>query len=472
MSDTANFQPFAAKMHNAGLRPELIDLFREYYQQLASGHTGKLSEAEIRPLDKANDLLHQDDLTAEAGINGRHTLDQTVMIKLNGGLGTSMGMPYAKSLLEVKQGNNFLDVIVMQCNGCDGQLQYSLPLALMDSFATHQETIDYLQQQGIRLGQDVFTFVQHKFPKIRQDTLEPATYPEDPELEWNPPGHGDIYAALETSGLLNQLLSDGYRYAFVSNSDNLGAVVDSRLLGAFADSGAPFMIEVCRRTGADTKGGHLARHKDGRLILREIAQCPDEELDAFQDVERFKYFNTNNIWIDLQQLRDFIDAHGFPQLPIIVNPKTVNPRDENSTSVFQIETAMGAAVAAFPGALAVQVNRDRFIPVKKTNDLLAVWSDCYIFTPDCRIVPNPERRLGTIIITLDSTYFKKIEQLTERFQHGAPSLVECSSLTIHGDFAFGPNVVCRDYVVLENRGAKQVVIPEGTVLEGKQVWEA
>lgn len=472
MPDTADFRSFAAKMHNAGLRPELIDVFQDYYHQLASGYTGKLSEDEIRPLDQANDLLHQEAITEATGAQGRELLPKTVMIKLNGGLGTSMGMSYAKSLVEVKQGRNFLDVIVMQCNGCEGNVQYSIPLALMDSFATHKETVSYLQEQGVRVGQDVFSFVQHKFPKIRQDTLEPVRYPEDPELEWNPPGHGDVYAALETSGLLNQLLSDGYRYAFVSNSDNLGAVVDSRLLGVLAESGAPFMIEVCRRTAADTKGGHLARHVDGRLILREIAQCPDEELDAFQDVQRYKYFNTNNIWIDLQQLRDFIDANGFPKLPIIVNPKTVNPRDADSTPVYQIETAMGAAVAAFSGSLGVQVSRDRFIPVKKTNDLLAVWSDCYIFTEDCRIVPNPRRQLETIVITLDSTYYKNIDQLKSRFQYGAPSLLECSSLTIRGDIAFGADVVCRGEVVLDNRGAHQVVVPDGTVLEGRQIWEA
>lgn len=83
-----------------------------------------------------------------------------------------------------------------------------------------------------------------------------------------PPGHGDIYPSLLGSGMLERLLSEGIQYLFVSNSDNLGATLDLQLLQHFASSGAPFMMEVCERTAADKKGGHLARRKadgeDGR----------------------------------------------------------------------------------------------------------------------------------------------------------------------------------------------------------------
>jgi UTP--glucose-1-phosphate uridylyltransferase len=131
---------------------------------------------------------------------------------------------------------------------------------------------------------------------------------------------------------------------------------------------------------------------------------------------------------------------------------------------------MGSAVGAFPGAAAIQVNRERFIPVKKTNDLLAVWSDCYVLDTDCRVRPNPDRGLGTIFIKLDSSYFKKIDQMTRRFSSGVPSLIDCSSLEIKGDFAFGRDVVCQGDVLLENQGPNQVFIPDGSLLKGRQTW--
>ncbi len=120
--------------------------------------------------------------------------------------------------------------------------------------------------------------MQHKFPKILQKDYSPASWPKNPKLEWNPPGHGDVYTALLTSGMLDSLLADGIIYAFISNSDNLGARLDESLLGYFAHHQFPFMMEVAEKTPADIKGGHLARHKNGRLILREAAQCPANEL--------------------------------------------------------------------------------------------------------------------------------------------------------------------------------------------------
>jgi len=61
---------------------------------------------------------------------------------------------------------------------------------------------------------------------------------------------------------------------------------------------------VTRRTAADRKGGHLARRTaDGRLLLREVAQCPDADLESFQDISRHKYFNTNSLWLRLDALK-------------------------------------------------------------------------------------------------------------------------------------------------------------------------
>ena len=104
--------------------------------------------------------------------------------------------------------------------------------------------------------------------------------------------------------MLERLLDEGYRYAFVSNVDNLGAVLDPRILAWFAgvgravrDGGAPTAPRPTARAGTSRA------RRDGGLVLREIAQTPDEDLDAFQDVERHRYFNTNNLWLDLRGAR-------------------------------------------------------------------------------------------------------------------------------------------------------------------------
>src|SRR5262249_55062044 len=153
-------------------------------------------------------------------------------------------------------------------------------------------------------------------------TFEPAVWPTSPENEWCPPGHGDLYPVLAGSGALDRLLADGVNFLFVSNSDNLGATLDPKLLKWFADSGAPFAMEVTARTPSDRKGGHLAL-RDGKLLLRESAQCPDEDMGAFQDITRHRYFNTNNLWLRLDRLAEMLSASGgFLPLPVIQNKKT------------------------------------------------------------------------------------------------------------------------------------------------------
>ncbi len=133
-------------------------------------------------------------------------------------------------------------------------------------------------------------FIQNKFPKILRDTLAPASWRQDPSLEWNPP---------------------------------------------------------------DIKGGHIARRKDGRLVLREISQCPQKDLMHFQNILHHSFFNTNNIWIDLEELNKRIRNDGLIRLPMILNPKSLDPKDETSPPVYQVETAMGSAISLFEDARAV-----------------------------------------------------------------------------------------------------------------------
>ncbi|MCK4485243.1 MAG: UTP--glucose-1-phosphate uridylyltransferase [Desulfobacterales bacterium] len=459
------FQPFAEKMEKSGLAPMVIDTFRHYYGLLVQGETGLITKGDIDPV-REGEIADAEKLTGltEAG---RRALEKLVVIKLNGGLGTSMGLSRTKSLLEVRNGLSFLDIISRQVLSYRHKHGVRLPVIFMNSFNTETDTLealapyDDLPVEGIPLS-----FLQHKFPKVFQDGLVPATWPTDTDLEWNPPGHGDIYTALVTSGMLQKLLDAGVRYAFVANSDNLGAVMDETILGYFAENNFPFMMEVTDRTEADSKGGHLARLKNGRLTLREIAQCPEDEVEEFQDIHVYRYFNTNTIWVNLLALKALLDAHhNVIHLPMIRNPKTVDPKDDSTPHVYQLETAMGSAISIFDGATAIRVPRTRFAPVKKCQDLLALWSDCYVLTEDYYVIQNPRRRPDTLVIRLDSKYYKKIDQLKARFPHGAPSLLDCASFEVQGDVVFGKGVVLRGKVVIANRSDSQVAIADGNVIE-------
>jgi UTP--glucose-1-phosphate uridylyltransferase len=446
-------------LKKAGLPQVVIDIFRYYYQKVATGETGLIHDRDIEPvaigdIESSQNLKHCRSL-------GEKNFDRAVRITLNGGLGTSMGLTGAKSLLKVKDGKSFLEIIVQQSR------QQGIKLALMNSFNTHSETLTALKH--IDPTASTLTFLQHKFPKILQDDLGPAIWPQNPALEWNPPGHGDVYAALYTSGLLQQLLNEGVTYAFISNSDNLGANMHPDLLGFFVKNNFPFMMEVAEKTIADVKGGHLARQKNGRLILREIAQCPEDELSACTDIQRYCFFNTNNIWINLAFLNDMIKKEKAVHLPMILNPKTLDPRDNSSPKVFQVETAMGAAISLFENAAAVRVPRSRFLPVKKCNDLLAVRSDCFEFDQNGnRLQINRLRSAkglsDTIHIDLDPKYYGKIDLFENHFIDGVPSLIDCDALSVEGDVLFEGNVTISGRVRIVNRRNAQVVVKRGTVI--------
>jgi len=449
------------KMAAAGVSNAAIEVFSHYYRALEAGATGLIPEDTILPLLDPPHLADVDVDEAAA----RKALGRTALVKLNGGLGTSMGMDRAKSLLPVRDGRTFLDLIVAQVRHAREAYGARLPLILMDSFRTRSDSLTALAAHpGIEVPGLPLDFLQNQEPKLLVDGLTPVEWPRDPSLEWCPPGHGDIYTAILTSGVLEALLEQGFRYAATSNSDNLGAAPSAAIAGWFAASGAPYAAELCRRTAADRKGGHLAiRKSDGRLILRDTAQTPPDEMDFFTDVDRHPYFHTNNLWFDLEALHRALTTRGAVLgLPLIRNVKTVDPTDPSSPEVFQIETAMGAAIEVFEGARAIVVGRDRFLPVKTSNDLLVLRSDAYDVGADA--VPRLAVDAAPLV-DLDPRYYKAIAAFDARFPHGAPSLRGATSLTVRGDWTFGAGVVVRGDVVLQDTGAPSRV-DDGTVLGG------
>ncbi|MGA8256584.1 MAG: UTP--glucose-1-phosphate uridylyltransferase [Nocardioides sp.] len=447
------------KMVAAGVDDVAIETFAHYFRLLEHGETGMVPESTIDPVDMESlaGVEVDPEVAAEA-------IRHTVVIKLNGGLGTSMGMDRAKSLLCVRRGLSFLDIIARQVLHLRGEYDAPLPLIFMNSFRTSGDTMDALgRYEGLAVDGLPLEFLQNKEPKLLAKDLSPVSYPADPDLEWCPPGHGDVYTALRGTGLLDLLIERGFRYVFISNSDNLGAVPDARVAGWFASTGAPFAIEAVRRTASDRKGGHFARRKsDGRLVLRETAQTPDEDKESLADLDRHRFTSTNNLWVDLAAMKQALDLRdGILGLPLIRNSKTVDPGDPSTPEVIQIETAMGAAIEVFDGSTLIEVGRDRFVPVKTTNDLLVLRSDVYAIGQDFVL---DQQSAEIPFIDLDGDFYKLVGEFDQRFPEGAPSLAKARSLTIEGDVTFGRDVQVIGDVEIEAPAAQRVA--PGTVLSG------
>lgn len=455
---------YEEKMKKEDLNESAIAAFKYNYGVLVSGADVMIPESKLDPVDKLPEYEKLKDKPDP------RLLRKTLILKLNGGLGTGMGLEKAKSLLTVTEGNSFLDLIAKQVAATKKTFKTDLKFMLMNSFSTSKDTLEALSKYTeLGTGSDL-EFVQNKAPKVTESDFSPADWSADASMEWCPPGHGDLYPALLGSGTLEKLLKKGYRYMFVSNSDNLGATMDLKILTHFVQSGAPFMMEVAERTDADKKGGHLAKDKaTGGLLLRESAQCPEEDEKEFQNVGKYKFFNTNNLWVDLAALkREFRKNDGALPLPVMKNSKTVDPRDKKSTKVLQLETAMGAAIQCFEGASALVIPRSRFAPVKTTNDLLALRSDAYLLTEDFTVVLAPERNGVPPDVKLDGMY-KFTDALEEKLiPNGPPSLIGCKKLVIEGAVKLAKGVVFKGTVTVKNTSGAEKELAAG-VYEDKTV---
>jgi UTP--glucose-1-phosphate uridylyltransferase len=450
----------AQKMRDAGAHEEAIRAFESAYRRLDSGQEAMLASSELEP---AEDVPALEEL---ADVDAADSLEGVAVIKLNGGLATTMGLQEPKSLIEARDGRSFLDIIIGQVVALRRRHGVRLPLVLMNSDATRAATEKALadhpeiEHEGLAPA-----FMQSMIPKLDADDLTPVSWPKAPALEWAPPGHGDVYGALRRSGMLADLLEQGFKYAMISNSDNLGAQLDPRVAAHLAREEIPFLMEVVEGTEADRKGGHIARRRsDGQLVLRETAQTPPQDEESFRDFRHWRYYNTNNLWLDLRVLDKALEqADGVLELPLIVNRKTVDPRDSESTPVIQLESAMGAAIESFPGASLLLVPRTRFVPVKSTDDLLVLRSDVYEVGPEMQVEPVPERSDELPYVELDSRFYKLLDQFEQRFPDGPPSLRQARRLVVVGDVTFGAGVVVRGAVELE--ADRPTRIDPGSVLE-------
>ncbi|CAN0913894.1 UTP--glucose-1-phosphate uridylyltransferase [Linum grandiflorum] len=385
-------------------------------------------------------------------------LDKLVVLKLNGGLGTTMGCTGPKSVIEVRNGLTFLDLIVMQIENLNNKYGCKVPLLLMNSFNTHDDTAKIVEKYTSS-NVEIHTFNQSQYPRLVADDFLPLPSKGHAGKDgWYPPGHGDVFPSLKNSGKLDALLSQGKEYVFVANSDNLGAVVDLKILSHLIKNKNEYCMEVTPKTLADVKGGTLISY-DGKVQLLEIAQVPDEHVGEFKSIEKFKIFNTNNLWVNLNAIKRLVEADAL-KMEIIPNPKEVE-----GIKVLQLETAAGAAIKFFDKAIGINVPRSRFLPVKATSDLLLVQSDLYTVV-DGYVVRNEARKNPQNPSIELGPEFKKVGNFLGRFK-SIPSIIELDSLKVVGDVWFGVGVTLKGKVTIT--AAEKLEIPDGSNIADKDI---
>jgi len=391
-------------------------------------------------------------------------LNQLIVIKLNGGLGTSMGCSGPKSVIPVRNDLTFLDLTVQQIEYLNKTYDADVPLVLMNSFNTDEETMKIIRKySGFKVT--IRTFNQSRFPRINKESLMPIAKScrSDDDMDcWYPPGHGDFYQSFSNSGLLDEFIEQGKKVCFISNIDNLGATVDINILNTCIKHNNDFIMEVTEKTRADVKGGTLINY-EGKLRLLEVAQVPKEHEEDFKSVKKFNVFNTNNLWMRLDAVQNNIQE-GILDMEIIVNPKTL----ENGLNVYQLETAVGAAMKSFENAVGINVPRSRFLPVKKTDDLLLVMSNLYSLN-NGSLIMSPKRMFpSTPLVKLGDNHFKKVKAFLSRFG-SIPDMLELDHLTVSGDVTFGRGVSVRGTVIIIANHGDRIDIPAGAILENKIV---
>jgi UTP--glucose-1-phosphate uridylyltransferase len=436
---------------NKAVSDEFIRLYEKSQTGLA-----RMSWKSMKSPDDSR-LVRYDSLKVPERAHLEAALARIGVCKLNGGLGTTMGCRGAKSATVVREKKTFIDLTADQIGELNKKYHADIPLLFMNSFRTHSETERLAGKY--RGNPEILTFCQNKFPRLLEDGDGFLGLDKFGNDVWYPPGHGDLYSCLADQGYLNRLLSDGREILFVSNVDNLGAVLDLRILHHMLNEDIPFLMEVVPKTAADTKGGTLYQEK-GRIKLLEAANVPPEHIAEFCGQQKFKIFNTNNIWINLVWLKGLLEK-GPLDLDVIVNHKIVKGQP-----VLQLETAVGAAFNCFPEAVGLIAPRDRFFPVKRTCDLLYLWSDLFHLEQG-RLKKNPERVSSDLPrITLHEP-FEDLQEFQKRIPV-APSMVGLDSLEIGGDVRFNGAVTLKGAIrLIANK--KSLRIPKGTVLENEDI---
>lgn len=428
-----------------------IDDFYDLFTRYVNTREHKIIWDNIKPPNE-NFVVKYEEIEDETDLDCKNILNKLAVLKLNGGLGTTMGCVGPKSSIHVRGYENFIDMSVKHVDNLNKKHGLSVPLILMNSYNTERVTNKLLKRySGVR------TFTQSIYPRMYADSLLPVS-PNFHDAALYPPGHGNMFSALLKSGQLDELIKEGKEYLFVSNIDNLAATVDLKILNYIIENKIDFLMEVTNKTRADIKGGTLVEY-DGELRLLEIAQVASKHKSDFTSVRKFKIFNTNSVWINLKNLKELLVKNKMP-LDLIENRKVLPKSNE---PCIQLETAIGSAIKYFEHAKGMIVPRSRFLPVKNTSDLFLVQSNIFIEKKGSLII-NPKRIYdANPIIRLVGPYYKNVNKYLERFD-GIPDILELDHLTISGNVRFGKNVVLKGSVIIIADENSQICIPDGAIL--------
>ncbi|KAF5299106.1 hypothetical protein FQR65_LT09464 [Abscondita terminalis] len=453
--------------HRTKLKAELQNGFSKLFARFLEeeGPSVQWDDIQKLPLEAVKDYNTLETPTTDLI---HKMLAKLIVVKLNGGLGTSMGCHGPKSVISVRNNLTFLDLTVQQIEHLNKTYKTNVPLILMNSFNTDEDTEKVLRKYK-NLNVEIHSFNQSCYPRLNRETLLPiaknSNYEDDLEA-WYPPGHGDFYQSFKNCGLLKKFLDQGREYCFISNIDNLGATVDLNILNLLLNPNNStkheFVMEVTDKTRADVKGGTLIQYEN-KLRLLEIAQVPKEHVDDFKSVKTFKFFNTNNIWAKLDAIDRVLNDNKL-NMEIIINNKSL----DNGINVIQLETAVGAAMKCFEGGVGINVPRSRFLPVKKTSDLLLVMSNLYNLK-NGSLVMSPQRMFPTTpLVKLGENHFSKVHEFLGRFAN-IPDIIELDHLTVSGDVTFGGRVSLKGTVIIIANHGDRIDIPAGATLENKIV---
>lgn len=454
-------QPFIKKMldEQPPLHPTAINQFSDLFFQLELGLKNSFTSKDLMPVSLKDPVMIPFEEVQNFNYVGNNLIDQLVVLKLNGGLGTTMGCTFAKSCITIdtEKSWTFLHYIQHQIDSFNKIRQTHIPIWYLNSYKTHRETEKVL-------GANQFnSLIQNKFPRI-DNSLPfqriPFTYPNEPEEDWNPPGHGDIYTVMEISNWLTDQLKANKKFVFISNSDNLGATPDLGILGLMAARNIDFLMETTPKTEADRKGGSLIYNKN-KINLVEIAQIDQSDPEAMDIFQSLPVFNTNNIWISIPKLLELIQDKAI-QPTLIQNTKNILEKP-----VIQLESAMGAAIKSFENAASLVVPRNRFIPVKSTSDLLLLQSDYYIKDEFGIIRIHPERP-AAIRDIIPAIKLGRSYQTTSDFHKRiptVPSMMLVTQLELEGEVWFEPQVKLIGAITIVGNTQQHLLVKSGTTLE-------
>lgn len=373
------------------------------------------------------------------------------VIKLNGGIASTMKAKVPKSTILVKNNLSFLDISIRQIADIKKNIGVSIPFFLMNSFYTHRRILKELKNQPIK----VKCLKQSRCPIIDAKTSLPFESSDNIKLKYYPPGHGEIFDKILNKKFLSKLLSNNIEVLFISNCDNLGASLDFKILKWIQKKNIDFLMEVSDQTPQDVKGGII--HRDGdRLYLAETSQIKHLADGILKNRSKKIAFNTNNIWINIACLIDLLNKQKKLELPLIINQKT------EPINFIQLETAVGSAISFFKNASLLAVERDRFLPVKTLADLFLIQSDIFILKEN-KLELNSLRKHKELPIIDLGGFFDSLKKYQSRIK-AMPSLLDLQQLTVRGDVTFAEGVTLKGKVKIV-AGRKRMLIAPGTKLE-------